>query len=112
MMREQAPNRLQNEKVSFNSRRDRKRQIDSYSAKVDDRKECQKCSGSEIKPDNDDRISLHADDDSELTGNMNNFLRTNMELEDGDSESGVKNLSQELDKDEKIGEEINKDLAL
>ena len=43
---------------------------------------------------------------------MNNFLRTNMELEDGDSESGAKNLSQELDKDEKIGEEINKDLAL
>ena len=100
--------------MSFNNKRDRKRKIDSYSAKADDRKECQsqKCSGSEIKPDNDDRISLHSDDDSELTGNMNNFLRTNMELEDGDSESGVKSLSQELDKDEKIGEEINKDLVL
>ena len=43
-----------------------------------------------------DRVSLHADDDSELAGNLNNILGTNKELEDEDSDSGLKGLIQEL----------------
>ena len=49
--------------------------------------------------------------DSKLAGNLNNILGTNKELEDEDSDSGMKGLIQELDKDEEIGEKINKDLA-
>ena len=59
----------------------------------------------------DDRVSLHADYDSELAGNLKNILGTNKESEDEDSDTGLKSLIQELDKDEKLGEKINKDLA-
>ena len=52
------------------------------------------------------RVSLHADDDSELAGNLNNILGTTKESEDEDSDSGLKGLIQELDKDEEIGEKI------
>ena len=59
-----------------------------------------------------DRVSLHADDDSELAGNLNNILGTNKELEDEDSDFGLKGLIQELTiQDEEIGEKINKGLA-
>ena len=86
--------------------------IDSSIAKADQRKECHKESGSdESEHEYDDRVSLHADDDSELAGNLNNILGTNKESEDEDSDSGLKGLIQELDKDEEIGEKINKDLA-
>ena len=56
-------------------------------------------------------VSLHTDDDSELAGNLNNILGTNKELEDEDSDSGLKSFIQELNKDEEVGEKINKDLA-
>ena len=36
---------------------------------------------------NDDRVSLHADDDSELAGILNNILGFNKESEDEDSDS-------------------------
>ena len=86
--------------------------IDSSIAKADQRKECHKESGSdESEHEYDDRVSLHADDDSELAGNLNNILGTTKESEDEDSDSGLKGLIQELDKDEEIGEKINKDLA-
>ena len=52
----------------------------------------------------DDRVSLRADNDSELAGNLNNVLGTNKESEDEDSDSGLKSLIQELDKDEEIWE--------
>ena len=58
-----------------------------------------------------DRVSLHADYDNELAGNLNDILGTNKELEDEDSDSGLKSLIQELDKDEEIGEKVNKDPA-
>ena len=38
------------------------------------------------------RVSLHADDDSELAGNLNNILGTTKESEDEDSDSGLKGL--------------------
>ena len=86
--------------------------IDSSRARADERKECHKGSGDdESEHEYDDRVSLHADDDSELAGNLNNILGTNKESEDEDSDSGLKGLIQELDKDEEIGEKINKDLA-
>ena len=59
-----------------------------------------------------DRVSLHADDDSELAGNLNNILGTNKELEDEDSDSGLKGLIQELDKDGEIGEKSIKILQI
>ena len=58
-----------------------------------------------------DRVSLHAEDDSELAGNLSNILGTSKESEDEDSDSGLKSLIQELDKDEEIGEKTIKDLA-
>ena len=86
--------------------------IDSSRARADERKECHKGSGDdESEHEYDDRVSLHADDDSELAGNLNNILGTTKESEDEDSDSGLKGLIQELDKDEEIGEKINKDLA-
>ena len=54
----------------------------------------------------DDRVSLHADDDSELAGNLSNISGTTKESEDEDPDSGLKGLIQELDKDEEIGEKI------
>ena len=81
-------------------------------AKIDERQECHKGSGNDKSEyEYDDKVSLHADDDSELAGNLNNILGTNKESEDEDSDSGLKGLIQELDKDEEIGEKINKDLA-
>ena len=59
-----------------------------------------------------DRVSLHADDDSELAGNLNNILGSNKELEDEDSDSGLKGLIQELDKDGEIGEKSIKILQI
>ena len=46
-----------------------------------------------------------------MEGNLNNILGTNKESEDEDSDSGLKSLIQELDKDEEIGDKINKDLT-
>ena len=84
--------------------------IDSSIAKADQRKECHKESGSdESEHEYDDRVSLHADDDSELAGNLNNILGTNKESEGEDS--GLKSLIRELDKDKEIREKINKNLA-
>ena len=49
--------------------------INSSRTKADERKECQKGSaGGESKREYDDRISLHADDDNELAGNLNKFI--------------------------------------
>ena len=56
-------------------------------------------------------MGLHTGDDSELAGILNNILGTNKKSEDEDSDSGLKSLIRELDKDEEIGEKINKDLA-
>ena len=87
--------------------------IDSSRAKADERKECHKGSGDdESEHEYDDRVSLHADDDSELAGNLNNILGTNKESEDEVSESGLKGLIQELDKDEEIGEKSIKILQI
>ena len=74
------------------------------------RKECQKGSGSESEHEYDDRVSLHADGDSELAGNINNNLGTNKESVDEDSDSGLKSLIQKIDKDKELGGKI-KDLA-
>ena len=51
-------------------------------------------------------------DGSELSGNLNNILGTNKESEDKDSDSGLKGLIQELDKDEEIGEKSIKILQI
>ena len=59
-----------------------------------------------------DRVRLHADDDSKLAGNLNNILGTNKELEDEDSDSGLKGLIQELGKDGEIGEKSIKILQI
>ena len=116
MMEEQALNRHQIQKVNLKSRYGReKKKIKSNSsrAKADERKECQKGSGGdESEHEYDDRVSLHADDDSELAGNLNNILGTNKESEDEDSDSGLKSLIQELDKDEEIGEKSIKILQI
>ena len=86
--------------------------MDSSRAKADERKEYHKWSGDdESEHEYEDRISLHADDDSELAGNLNNILATNKKSEDEDSDAGLKGLIQELHKDEAIGEKINKYLA-
>ena len=45
-------------------------------------------------------VNLHADDDSELGGNLNNILGTNKESENEDSDSGLKSSIHELDKDD------------
>ena len=65
-------------------------------------KNAKKMSGGESEHEYDDRVSLNVDVDIELAGNLNNILRTNKESEDEDSDSGLKSLIQELDKDEKI----------
>ena len=46
-----------------------------------------------------------------MAGNLNNILGTKQESEDEDSDSGLKGLIQQLDKDEEIRKKINKDLA-
>ena len=64
--------------MSLGNRQDRERKkikINSSRAKTDKRKECQNGSEGEY----DDRVTLHADDDAELAGNMNNVLGTNKE---------------------------------
>ena len=66
----------------------------------------------ESEDEYDDRVSLHADDDSELAGNLNNILETNKESEDGDSDSSLKGLIRKLDKDEEIGEKSIKILQI
>ena len=102
-------------KLEVQIRRTKKKQkikITSSRAKADERKECYKWSDDdESKHEYDDRVSLHADDDSELAGNLNNILGTNKESEDEGSDSGLKGLIQELDKDEEIVEKISKDPA-
>ena len=81
-----------------------KLKINSPRAKADERKECHKGSGGdESVHEYDDRVSVHADDDSELACNLNNILGTNKESENEDSDSGLKSLKQELDKDEGKG---------
>ena len=100
-LEEQVRQRMKTQKIKINSSR----------AKTDERKECYIGSSSESKREYDDRVSLHADDDSELAGNLNNILVTNKESEDGDSDSGMKRLIKELGKYEEIAEKINKDLA-
>ena len=97
---EQIRQRKKKQKIKINSSR----------AKADEGEECQKGSGGESEHEYD-RVSLHAEDDSELAGNLNNILGTSKESEDEVSDSGLKRLIQELDKDEEIGEKINKDLA-
>ena len=87
-----------------------KRKINSSRAKAGEGEECQKGSGGESEHGYD-RVSLHAEDDSELAGNLNNILGSSKESEDEDSDYGLKSLIQELDKDKEIGEKINKDLA-
>ena len=93
-------------------RKNQKVKIDFSRAKADERKERHKGSGDdESEQEYNDRVSLHADHDSELAGNLNNILGTNKESEDEDSGSGLKGLTQELDKNEETEEKINKDLA-
>ena len=62
----------------------------------------------ESEDEYDGRVSLYADNDSELAGNLNNILGINKELEDEDSDSGLKTLIQELDKDKEIEEKSMK----
>ena len=94
-LEEQIRQRKKKQKIKINSSR----------AKTDERTECQKRSGyDESEHEYNDRVSLHADDDSELAGSLNNILETNKESED-------ESLIQESDKDEEIGEKINKNLT-
>ena len=58
-----------------------------------------------------DRVSLHADDDSKLAGNLNNILGTNKELEDEDSDSGLERLNTRTWQRWRNRGKINKDLA-
>ena len=80
MMGKQALYRHQIQEVNLRSRQGRERKnqkvkIDFSRAKADERKECHKGSGDdESEHEYDDRVSLHADDDSELAGNLNNIL--------------------------------------
>ena len=67
------------------------------------------CESSVSVKENPDRKKKQKN--SDLAGNLNNILGTNKESEDDDSDSGLKSLIQGLDKDEEIGENINKDLA-
>ena len=97
--KEQIRPRKNKQKIKINSSRDN----------ADERKECHKGSiDDESEHENDDRVSLHADDDSKSAGNLNKILGTNKESEDKDSDSGLKGLIQELDKDEKLGEKLVK----
>ena len=68
-----------------------------------------KGSVSESKQGHDDKVSLHAGDDSELTGDLNSILGTNKESNNEDSDSGLR--IEKLGKDEEMGEKFNKDLA-
>ena len=71
-LEEQVRQRKKKQKIKINSSR----------AKADERKECQKGSGGdESEHEYDDRVSLRADDDSELAGNLNNILGTSKESE-------------------------------
>ena len=60
---------------------------------------------------NDDSMSFHANDDNVLVNDLTNILQNIRELEaEGKrSSSGLKNLIQELYRDEKIGKKVNKD---
>ena len=84
--------------------------INSSGAKTEKRKECQKGSRGESEPGYD-RVSLHAEDGNELAGNLNNILGTDKESEDKDSDSSLKSLIQEVDKDVEIRKKVKKDLA-
>ena len=66
------------------------RTMEDRRAEEDQKKEWLKESGGESEQQYGDRVSLHADDDSELEGNLNNILGTNKESEDEDSDSGLK----------------------
>ena len=81
MMGKQALNRHQIPKVNLRSRWNRgRKKVDS--SRADEKKECHKGSGDdESEHEYDDRVSLHANDDSELAGNLNNILRTNKGLD-------------------------------
>ena len=48
--------------------------VNSSRTKADERKKCPKGSSDESEHEYDDRVSLHADDDSELADNLNNIL--------------------------------------
>ena len=73
----------------------KKIKINSSRTKTDKGKKCQKSSGGrESEHKCDDRVTLHANDDSELAGNLNNILETNKESEDEDSDPGLKSLIQ------------------
>ena len=59
-----------------------KSNINSSRVLAAERKENQKQSGGESDHEYDDRVSPHANDDSELAGDSNNILGTNKESED------------------------------
>ena len=92
------------ERGSFESSLESESEVNSCRAKADERKESHKVSGGESEHEYDDRVSLHVDDDSKVAGNLNNTLGTSKESKHGDSDSGLKSLIQERDKDEEIKE--------
>ena len=48
--------------------------VNSSRTKADERKKCPKGSSDELEHEYDDRVSLHANDDSELADNLTNIL--------------------------------------
>ena len=102
-IKEQIRPRKKKQKIKINSSRDN----------ADERKECHKGSvDDESEHENDDRVSLHADDDSEPAGNLNNILGTNKESEDKDSDSeNLKGFNTRTWQRWKTRGKISKDLA-
>ena len=102
-LEEQVKQRKKKQKIKINPSR----------PKADERKECQKESAGESDHEYDDRVSIHADDESELACNLNNILGTNKESEDEDSDSGLKRVIQERrnSKTRKYGKKVNKDIV-
>ena len=100
-LEEQVKQRKKKQKIKINPSR----------PKADERKECQKESTGESDHEYDDRVSIHANDESELACNLNNFLGTNKKSEDEDSDSGLKRVIQERrnSKARKYGKKVNKD---
>ena len=79
-LEEQVRKKKKNQKIKINSSR----------AKAGERKERKKGSGSELEQEYDGRFSLHVDNGTEFACNPNNILGMNKELEDEDSDSGLK----------------------
>ena len=99
-MRKQAENRRQIQKVNLRRKKKQKIKINSSRDKTDERKEYQKESGVLMNQNMNLMTGyvLHANDDNELAGKLNNIFGTNKESEGEDSDSGLKSSFKSLTK--------------